>query len=188
MAGGRPRAVWAGAAAAVVLATAAALVVVLAGDPGERDLRTAATLVAVLLCGGAALASLEVLERRILGPLGGILVAAASADLVVLLLGIWKAQPFDGQDDDWVKLIPIGLAWGTATLVVATLPLAAGQPRSVLAGVAACAVAWAGVATGLVLAEHDADAWLKILGAFAVLMVGGFLLAPLLRRLVAERR
>ncbi len=179
----RLRPVWLGAAAAVAVATAVALVIVLTGDPGERDARTVATLVAALLCGGAALAALELIERPGLVPLGAVVLAAAAVDFVLILLGIWKA---DFEDSDWWKLLPIGFAWVTAMIVVASTALWAGRLRpAAVFVIGALAGVWAAVATAMVLSETDSDGWLKVLGVLAVLTVGGFLVVPLLRRLPA---
>jgi hypothetical protein len=180
------RPVWIGATAAVALATAVALLVVLIGDPSERDLRTAATLVAAILCGGAALAALEMLDRPALQALGALVLLAAAVDFVLFTLGVWKAEPFDGDTNDWVKLIPTGIAWATALIVASTTALLAGStPRYALPVVGLLAGAWATVATGMVWSETESERWIKLLGALAVLTVGGFLCAPLWRRTLA---
>src|SRR5919204_6520089 len=106
-----PRPVWIGSAAVVALATAAALLVILIGDPGEGDARTVGTLVATLLCGGAALAALELVERPGLTAAGVLALMGAAVAFALATLGVWKAG-YEGEGvDDWFKLFPIGLAW-----------------------------------------------------------------------------
>jgi hypothetical protein len=80
------RPVWLGSVAAVALATAVALLVILIRDPGEDDFRTALTLVAALLCGGAAVAALGLVERPALQALGALVLAAAAVDFVLFVL------------------------------------------------------------------------------------------------------
>jgi hypothetical protein len=178
-----PRAVWLGAVAAVGIATAAALLVILIGDPGEDDLRTVGTLIAALFAGGAALGALELLERPGYSWVGAVVLVAAAVAFVLATLGLWKAG-YEGEGlDDWFKLFPIGIAWASALVVFATTTLLAGAPRRYTApAVGIAAAAWAAVATGLVWTEADSDGWAKLLGALAVLTVGGFLAAPLWRR------
>jgi hypothetical protein len=152
------RPVWLGSAAAVGLATAVALLVTLIGDPGEDDLRTALTLVAALLCGGAAVAALELLERPALQPLGALVLAAAAVDFVLFVLGIWKAAPnADESYNDWTKLVPIGAAWAIALIVTATTALAVGRGAALAVGV--IAAAGAVLATGMVWSDTGSDGW-----------------------------
>jgi hypothetical protein len=177
-----PRAVWLGAAATVGIATAVALLVILIGDPGEDDLRTVGTLIAALLAGGAALGALELLERPGYSWVGAVVLVAAAVAFVLATLGAWKAG-YEGEGlDDWFKLFPIGIAWASALVIFATTTLLAGAARYTAPAVGIAAAAWAAVATGLVWAETDSDGWVKLLGALAVLTVGGFLAAPLSRR------
>lgn len=185
MSGDALRSIWLASAAAVGVATVAALAVLLTGEPGVSDGRMMATFVGVLLCGAGAVAGLELLDRPGLRPLGVLVVLAALVDFVVYTLGVWEAEPFDGEDSGFLKMVPIGLAWGIAILVAAACFLTSNQRvRFLAAAAAAVAAAFAIVATGLIWAENDSDGWLKLLGTLAILMVGGFLLVPLARRLV----
>lgn len=184
MNGDAMRPIWLAAAAAVGVATLAALGVLLTGEPGESDARMVATLAGVLLCGAGAVAGLELVDRPGLRPLGVLVVLAALVDFVLYTLGVWEAEPFDGEDSGFLKMVPTGLVWGIAILVAAACLLTSNRRvRSLAAAAAAVAAGFAAVATGLIWAENDADGWLKLLGSLAILMVGGFLLVPLLRRL-----
>jgi hypothetical protein len=180
------RAVWVVTAAAVVGAAIAAGVSVV-GHIGDTDVRTIMSLVAVALCGGAAIAALSLLDRGRLPILAGAVLATAPLELTLLLLGIWKSPLGDGAESDWWKLVPTGLAWVLATLVVATLPLMTDDRRlltSLLPAVGACAVTGAALATVLVLAESDSETWGKTLGVLAIATVAGYLLTPISERLL----
>jgi hypothetical protein len=180
------RAVWLVVAAAVAGAAVAAIVTVLRGLPGEDDAKTVYSLVAVSLCGGAAVAAFHLLERPDLRPLGAVLLVATVADFVLLELGIWKGFLFDGQSSDYVKLIPTGFAWGVAIIALATLPLIATSRRLLLTAVpavGACALVGATIATVMVWRESDDTGWLKTLAVLAILMIAGYLLTPLAERL-----
>jgi hypothetical protein len=182
---GSLRAVWAVAAAAVVGAAFAAIVTVLSGEPGEDDAKTVYTLVAVFLCGGAAVGALHLLDHAGLRLLGAVVLVAAAADFVLLELGIWKAVFFDGDSSNYVKLIPIGLAWAIALVVLGTLPLLPGSRRLLLIAVpfvGACALVGATVATVMVWREIDSTGWGKTLAVLAILMLAGYLLTPLAER------
>ncbi|MFN2471781.1 MAG: hypothetical protein ABR583_12505 [Gaiellaceae bacterium] len=136
----------------------------------------------MLLCGGIAVSALELLERPGLQVLGGLFLVAAAVEVVLFLLGIWKGG-FD--DTSWTKLVPISFAWALATLLTAGTAHVAGRLRPVGTGAIALSSAlFAVVATGLVWSETDSDGWLKTLGSLGILTVGGFLLVPLLRRLI----
>jgi hypothetical protein len=183
---GSLRAVWAVAAAAVVGAAFAAIVTVLSGEPGEDDAKTVYTLVAVFLCGGAAVGALHLLDHAGLRLLGAVVLVAAAADFVLLELGIWKAVFFDGDSSNYVKLIPIGLAWAIALVVLGTLPLLPGSRRLLLIAVpfvGACALVGATIATVMVWREIDSTGWGKTLAVLAILMLAGYLVTPLAERL-----
>jgi hypothetical protein len=183
---GSLRAVWAVAAAAVVGAAFAAIVTVLSGEPGEDDAKTVYTLVAVFLCGGAAVGALHLLDHAGLRLLGAVVLVAAAADFVLLELGIWKAVFFDGDSSNYVKLIPIGLAWAIALVVLGTLPLLPGSRGLLLIAVpfvGACALVGATIATVMVWREIDSTGWGKTLAVLAILMLAGYLVTPLAERL-----
>src|SRR5687767_6304061 len=97
------RAVWAVTAAAVVGAAIGAIVTVLRGEPSEDDVKTVYSLVAVFLCGGAAIAALHLVERATFRLLGAIVLVAAAVELLLLELGIWKGFVFDGESSDYAK-------------------------------------------------------------------------------------
>jgi hypothetical protein len=180
------RAVWVVTAAAIVGAAVAAIVTVLVGDPGDTEARAVFSLVGVFLCGGAAIAALHLIERRRLAVLGALVLIAAPVELFLLELGIWKGVFFDGESSGYVKLVPSVLAWAIATIVLATLPLAADDRRVLIAAVpfvGACALVGATIATAMVWQESDSTGWGKTLAVLAILMVAGYLLTPLGERL-----
>jgi hypothetical protein len=181
------RAVWLVATAAVVGAAIAAIVTIVRGEPGEGDAKTIFSLVAVFLCGGAAVGALFLLERPGLRLLGALLLIAAVADFALLELGIWKAVFFDGESSDYVKLIPTGFAWAIAILILATLPLVASPWRLLLLtavpAVAACALVGATLATVMIWREVDSTGWLKTLAVLVIATFAGYLLTPLVERL-----
>jgi hypothetical protein len=181
------RAVWAGAALAVAGTASAAIVTVMSGDLGENDGRAVIALASVLLCAGAAIAALHLLEGRGRLPLlGAILLIAALVELVLFQVGIWKAEVGDGAND-YFKLVPIALAWAIATVLVATVPLIAVDRSLILAAapvVGAFALVGATIATVLIWRESDSQAWGKTLAVVGILMVTGYLLTAIARRLL----
>jgi hypothetical protein len=180
------RAVWVVTAAAVVGAATAAIVSVV-GDIGDTDVRSIMSLIAVFLCGSAAIAALTLLDRQQFPLLGGIALALVPVELVLFLLGIWKAPLGDGVQENWWKLVPIALAWVIATILVTTLALITDDPRllkTALPAVAACALAGASLATVLVLVESDSEPWGKTLGVIAIVTVAGYMLTAIVRRLM----
>lgn len=179
------RAVWVGTGLAVAGAAIAAIVTVTSGDFGETDGRAVLALAAVLLCGGAAIAALHLLERG-LPLLGAILIVAAAFELVLFQLGIWKAEFGDGSND-YFKLVPITFAWAIATVLLATVPLIAVDRSLILAAapvVGALALVGATIATVLIWRESDSQAWGKVLAVVAILLVAGYLLTAIMRRLL----
>ena len=181
------RAVWAGAALAVAGTAIAAIVTVMSGDLSENDGRAVFALASVLLCAGAAIAALHLLEERGRLPLlGAILLIAALVELVLFQVGIWKAEVGDGAND-YFKLVPITLAWAIATVLLATVPLIAVDRSLILAAapvVGAFALVGATIATVLIWRESDSQAWEKTLAVVGILTVAGYLLVPVARRLL----
>jgi hypothetical protein len=179
------RAVWIGAALAVAGTAIAAIVTVTSGDFGDNDGRAVFALASVLLCGGAAIAALHLLEAR-LPLLGAILLIAAAVELVLFQVGIWKAE-FGNGSNDYFKLVPITLAWAIATVLLATVPLIA-VDRSLVLGAApvvgAFGLVGATIATVLIWRESDSEAWGKTLAVVGILLVAGYLLTAIARRLL----
>jgi hypothetical protein len=180
------RAVWVVAAAAILAAAVAAIVTVVSGPPGNDDVKTVYSLVAVFLCAGATVGGLHLVERPRLRLLGVIVLVIAAGAFTLLELGIWKSVIFDGESSEYAKLIPIGFAWGIAAVVLATLPLVAVQPRIFFIAVplvGACALVGATIATVMVWREVDSTGWGKTLAVVAIIMIAGYLLTPLAERL-----
>jgi hypothetical protein len=180
------RPVWAVTALAVAGAALLAILSVLRGDFGETDGRTVVALASVFLCGGAAIAGLHLIDRG-LPLLSGLVLIAASVELALFQLGIWKAEFGDGTSNEYIKLVPIMAAWAIATLVLGTLPLLITAHKRLLVTivptVGACALVGATIATVLVWRESDNQAWGKTLAVLAILVVAGYLLTPLAERL-----
>lgn len=180
------RALWAGAAAILAVAALAAIAIVVSGDLGDREARIIVSMLAVFLCGGAAVAGIALLDRERVPLLGAIVLAVSGANLVVFLLAAWKAQ-FGNGANGYFDLLVIALAWAVATVVVATLPLLAADGRlrrTMLPAVGICAFSGATIATALVWARSDSGGWEKMLTVLAILMVAGHLLTPVLDRLL----
>ena len=180
------RAVWVVTAAAILAAAVTAIVTVVRGAPGNDDVKTVYSLVAVFLCGGAAVGGLHLVDRPRLRLLGAIVLFVAAGAFALLELGIWKAVMFDGESSDYAKLLPIGFAWGIAAVVLATLPLVAAQPRIFFIAVplvGACALVGATIATVMAWREVDSTGWGKTLAVLAIVMIAGYLLTPLAERL-----
>jgi hypothetical protein len=163
----------------------AAIVTVTSGDFGENDGRAMIALASVLLCGGAAIAALHLVDGR-LHVLGAVLLVAALIELVLFQVGIWKAE-FGNGSNDYVKFVPIMLAWAIATVMLATLPLIAVDRSLILAAapvVGALALVGATIATVLIWRESDSQAWGKTLAVLGILMVAGYMLTAIARRLL----
>jgi hypothetical protein len=180
------------AAAAVAGAAIAAIVTVVRGEPGEDEFKTVYSLLAVSLCGGAAIGALYLLDRPGLRVMGALVLIAAVVDFVLLELGIWKGVLFDGESSDYVKLIPTGFAWSIAILMLATLPLIASARRLLLLtavpAVGACALVGATLATVMVWRGLDSTGWAKTLAVLAIAAIAGYLLTPLVERLTRIER
>jgi surface polysaccharide O-acyltransferase-like enzyme len=184
-----PPAIWVGAALAIAGAALAAIVTVVNGDFGESDGRAVIALASVLLCASAAVAAVYLLESRF-QLLGAVLLVAAGVELVSFQLGIWKAEFGDGSSNDYIKLVPITFAWAIATVLLATLPLIAVDRWLVLAAapvVGAFGLVGATIATVMIWRDNDSQAWGKTLAVLAILMVAGYLLTPVARRLAASQ-
>jgi hypothetical protein len=77
------------------------------------------------------------------------------------------------------------LSWLIATIVLATMPLIAGGTRfGAVPAVAALGLVGATIATVMIWRESDSESWGKTLAVTAILMVAGYLLTPILRRLL----
>lgn len=185
------RAVWLVTALAIAVAALVATVVVLQGDFGETDGRTVFALAAVLLCGSAAIAALHLIDRRGLTLFGALVLIASTVELALFQLGIWRAEFGDGSENDYLKLVPIMLAWVIATLVLATIPLIAIERRVFLTAapvVGAFALVGATIATTMIWRENDSEGWGKTLAVCAIVMVAGYFLTPLAERLARHQR
>jgi hypothetical protein len=188
MARGLLRAVWAVTALAIAGAAILAIVTVIEGDFGDTDGRTVFALAAVFLCGGAAISALQLVDGR-LPLLGALLLIASAVELVLFQLGIWKAEV--DPTNDYAKLVPIMLAWVIATIVLATLPLVAVERRIALVAVpvgGGSALVGATIATVMIWRESDSEAWGKTLAVVAILMVAGYLMTAVARRVLPRPR
>ncbi len=188
-AGGLRRVALAGLALALAAAATIAIIAVLSGELGETEGRVILALVGVFLSGAAATAGLELLIRRRLAPVGLAVLVAAAGELALFMVAAWKGEFGDGANDA-IKTLPTALAWVVATLVVVTFPLVTTEPRllrTLFPLVATCAVAAASLVSALVYGDSEDEGAGKALAVLAILMVVGWLLAPLIERLFAGR-
>jgi hypothetical protein len=172
------------AALAVALTGAAiAAIVAAAIGGGLVVLRVAVALLAVFLCGAAAASGVSLLGRGRLRLLGLAALVAVAGELPLLMVGVWKGELY--EEGDAINALPTGLAWVTATLVIATLPLVAGAPRVLrwfLPAVALTALAAASLLTYLIYWRAGGEAHVRAVIALAIAALAGWLIAPTLER------
>jgi hypothetical protein len=138
-----------GAAIAGAAVVAAAVFDLTRRDRSLGEVSIVLSALAVLLCAGAALAALALLERRLVRPFAAAVLAAAPVELWLLLRYAWQIELDESRDTRWaltalvVALASLVAAGFLAALRAATRPalgLWAGATAA-LAGVAAILVA-----------------------------------------------
>jgi hypothetical protein len=178
---------WIGAAAILVAAALIALEAVAQGDFSDTDGRILVTLAALLYTGGAALAGLALVDRRVATTVGWLVAAAAPVCLAFVAWGIWSfVDEGDGNETadklawSWVLVLLAGLMAATALLLAR---------RHALVRFAALSGALSGAAAGLAVlgiwSEPDSDAFVKVLAALWILAALSYFLVPVLQRFTA---
>jgi hypothetical protein len=116
-----------GAAALVFAAAgvAAALAVTRYAELDEEHLRIAATSLAGLFCGAAAVSGLRLLEEggSARQAVGTILCLVAAATFVLAAIAIWRDDLYDGEPWNFWRALVTGLALTLSGLVLAPLSL-----------------------------------------------------------------
>lgn len=161
----------------------------------ERHVRILVTVWAALLCGAALLAGLRLLERSVLPVFGLVLAVAAPIGFVLFAIPIWDE---DRETERWGRIVLSDFFLLISGLIFASLRLAvAAVDRVVLAVVLGVATALTVVnAIGLYYIwtyepfDGDESSSLvdwggRALVALFLLAVVGYLLGPMLERLLA---
>lgn len=180
-----------------VAALLAVTSVVRNGELEEVHFRILGTALVGLLCGGAALAGLMLLERRQLVPFALAAIAAAPVQFGLAAVAIWND---DVVHETYAKALMSAFLLLVSTLIVATLRLLlAASLRPVwIVFLAVAALAAAGDVLGLVgiwstgpdeVADSDlVDDGGRALIAIFTLVVVGYLAGPLLERSLRARQ
>jgi len=184
---------------AALLGVAALLAVTSVVRNGELDevhFRILGTALVGLLCGGAALAGLMLLERRQLVPFALAAIAAAPVAFGLAAVAIWND---DVVHETYAKALMTAFLLLVSALIVATLRLvldASLRPVWIVF-LAVAAVAAAGDVLGLIgiwrtgpdeIGESDLvdDGGRALIGLFCLVVVG-YLVAPVLERALHRR-
>jgi hypothetical protein len=176
------RVFWLGAAAILVAAALVALVAILRGSFSETDGRILGTLGSLLYCGGAALAGLALVDRRVAPALAWAMVALSVVAFALLAGAIWT-------DDETTWRLALSLALALLAGLFATTGLLV-TARPALRRLALGAGALAALAVSLTLVpvwrdEAPGSVLAKAMGVTWVLSVLAYLLAPVLQRWTA---
>lgn len=185
---GLRRAFWLGAGVLVVAGAIVALAAVVQGRFGETDGEILATLLVLLLCGSVALAALALVERGHALPVAYICLVGAPVAAFLLLGSVWTWQ--DEQSSRWGAPAFTAFLLTLAALLVTTLRLLLTEPRLVRTlwpAVVVAAPAAAGIAAGLAVTNGGHDTLGRTAGALAILAGAGYLLGPILQRVMRER-
>lgn len=178
----RRRVLWLSLGVSLGLAGLAAIAALAAGGGTETLWRAIGTLVILCLCGGAVLAGLELLNRRMFGPLGFAVIATAPAEGATLVVAEWK-EHISASFANGVVTAVLFLLSG---LVVSTLRLIVSLDRPavlvVFVGVVACTIALDALATPLIWVSNAPDSGLRVVLGLIVLTVVGYAVAPIVQR------
>ncbi len=176
-------AVWFPVAAIIGGAAAVSIGVLAHGRLSETDGRIIVSAIAALLCGGAALAAVELIERRQLRPLAWLALIGTIAEFTIIELAVWTFV--DESENRYMRWGWTAVAWLGPTLVIPTFRLLMRDRRLLVSGlllVALCAVAFAGFLTGIIWTGGDHDVVGRITAALGILGVAGYLVMPALSR------
>lgn len=172
-----------GVGVSLCLAGTAALCGVAVGEYGDTFWRALATVVVTLLAVAAALAGLELLERRQLVPVGLAVIALAPAELVVLLVANWRegvSGTLANGEVTAVLLLLSGLVVSSLRLLVRARSIAVATSFGVVVvAVAALNV----IALPMIWADAAPDPWLQALLALALVTAVGYVATPIAQRL-----
>jgi hypothetical protein len=148
---------------------------------------------AVLLCAGAALAALALLERRLVRPFAAAVLAAAPVELWLLLRYAWQIELDESRDTRWaLTALVVALASLVAAGFLAALRAATRPALGLWAGATA---ALAGVAAILVArtwgdwdSQSGDDLALRVALVLFAASTAAYVASPVVDRLLARRR
>jgi hypothetical protein len=181
------RVFWIGAAAILVVAALVALGAIAQGRFSDTDGRILLTLTALLYTGGAALAGLALVDRRIVATLGWLVAAASPVCLALVSWAIWSFVE-EGESN----ATPDKLAWSSVLVLLAGLLAATAlllARRRAFVRLAATSGVLSGAAAALsvvgIWTEPYHDAYVKALAALWILAALTYFLVPVLQRFTA---
>jgi hypothetical protein len=181
------RVFWIGAAAILVVAALVALGAIAQGRFSDTDGRILLTLTALLYTGGAALAGLALVDRRIVATLGWLVAAASPVCLALVSWAIWSFVE-EGESN----ATPDKLAWSSVLVLLAGLLAATAlllARRRAFVRLAATSGVLSGAAAALsvvgIWTEPHHDAYVKVLAALWILAALAYFLVPVLQRFTA---
>ena len=175
---------WIGAAAILVVAALVALAAVVQGDFSATDGRILVTLEALLYTGGAALAGLALVDRRLASVLGWLVVAAAPICLAFIIWAIWSFVDEGGSNENAGKLAWSSVLVLLAGLLATTALLLARRHAIVRLAVVSGTLASLAAALSVIgiWTEPGGDAFVKTLAAIWILAALCYFLVPVLQR------
>jgi hypothetical protein len=170
---------WLGAAVLFSIAALVAIGAVLGAGFGDTQGRILATCGIAFVCGGAALAGLACIDRRVIQPVGWITVVLGVTSFAVWTGAAWKEDTGDGY---W-KLAGLLGVWTLAALIVTTLRLLASSQRLLSTVVPATwsATGLAAAVSGEMILGEDDGPW-KLVVVLVILTALGYALTPVLQR------
>jgi hypothetical protein len=139
--------------------------------------------VAALLCGGAGLAAIELIERRQIRLGAWLALAGTLVEFALIELGIWTFV--DESSNRYARWAWTATIWLVPTLVIPTYTLLVRNRRLALFGLlllAVSSIAFAAVFTEIVWTHGDHDTAGRITAILGVLAVATYLVAPALAR------
>ena len=175
--------VWLAVAFVVLGAAIVSLVAIAHGRLSETDGRIIATLLVALLAGGAAIAGIELIERRRIRPLAWLVLGGAIVEFGFMEIGVWTFV--DESENRYLKWGWTALFWVLPTILIPTAVLFIRSrqfERSLVPLIAACSIAVAGLLTALLWMGGNHDSTGRLTAALAVVLVTGYLVGPALER------
>jgi len=159
----------------------------LVGDMGAFEGRVLVTTLAIGCASILGLASAIPWERRRWHPIGPGGLIAVSAALVLALPAIWIAQ--SSLPEDFYSAVAVAYVIAVALPHIGLLSLARLRRgyEWVRLGSVIAVILLAVLISGAILTESDDDAWFRIMGVLAILVICGTIAVPLLHRVSAIR-